>query len=154
SVPFLSFTFRGYYDVLLAWVILSFPGDRLESRGDRAAVVALAATMLVRTMWRVVGTQPGVGTGHPPVAPANLFLLVGDRDVFIAVDVVLSFLVGLALAGVAVAIVRRRGAIRPGARWVTDPVLIGGFLWATLAALYAIGSSIDYWSGLEIVPTD
>src|SRR5262245_25930550 len=154
SVPFLSFTFRGYYDVLLAWVILSFPGDRLESRRDRLAVLALLLPMLVRTGWRLIGTQPGVGTGNPPFAPDNPVLLVTDRDLFIGVDVALSFLVGLAFAGVAVAIALRRGAIRPGARWVTDPVLIGGFLWATLAAVYAIGASLDFWLGIQIVPTD
>jgi signal transduction histidine kinase len=154
SVPFHSFTFRGYYDVLLAWVILSFPGDRLESRWDRAAVLALLATMLTRTAWRLIGTQPGVGTGNPPSAPPNPLLLISDRDTFIHGDILLGFLVGLALAGVAVAIVRRRGAIRPGARWVTDPVLIGGFLWATLAALYTVGSSIGYWFQVDIVPVD
>ena len=154
SVPFLSFTFRGYYDVLLAWVILSFPGDQLESRRDRLVVLALLVPMLLRTGWRLIGTQPGVGTGNPPFAPANPFLLVPDMDDFVRVDILVSFLVGLALAGVAVAIVLRRGTIRPGARWVTDPVLIGGFLWATLAAVYAIGSSLGYWFGVEIVPID
>ena len=154
SVPFLSFALRGYYDVLLAWVVLSFPGDRLESRWDRAAVVALAGTMLVRTAWRLVGTQPGIGTGNPPDAPANPLLLLSDVDTFIHVDIALTFLVGLALIGVAAAIVRRRGAIRPGARWVTDPVLIGGFLWAVLAAAYTVGSSIGFWFDIEIVPTD
>jgi signal transduction histidine kinase len=154
SVPFLSFVLRGYYDVLLAWVILSFPGDRLESRWDRAAVVALLATMLVRTAWRLIGTQPGVGTGNPPDAPANPMLLISDVGAFIHVDIVLTFVVGLALVGVAAAVVRRRGAIRPGARWVTDPVLIGGFLWAVLAAAYTIGSSVGFWLEIEIVPTD
>src|SRR5262245_5073861 len=42
SIPFLAFALRGFYDPLLAWVVLSFPGDRLESRVDRAAVVGLA----------------------------------------------------------------------------------------------------------------
>jgi signal transduction histidine kinase len=154
SVPFLAFALRGYYDAILAFVILAFPGDQLESRRDRVAVGALLVAMLVRTAWRLVGTQPGIGTGNPPDAPANPLLLVQDGDTFIHGDIVLTFVVGLALAGVAVAIVLRRRSIRPGAQWVSDPVLLGGFLWATLAALYTIASSVGYWFEIQIVPTD
>src|SRR5690349_12983337 len=33
-VPYLGFAFRGYYDLILAWVVLAVPRDRLTRRLD------------------------------------------------------------------------------------------------------------------------
>ncbi len=46
-VPFIGFAWRGYYDVILAFVVLAVPGDRLRTRLDRAAVWFLLIAMLV-----------------------------------------------------------------------------------------------------------
>lgn len=126
AIPFLGFALRGYYDPILAFVILSFPGNRLEMRSDKLAVGGLVGLMVVRTMWRLIGVQPGVGPGNPPDAPPNPLLLIHDVSTFIAGDVLLSLAVGIAMAVVALAVIRRRWRIRPGARRVTDPVLLGG----------------------------
>ena len=149
-VPFLAFGLRGYYDVILAFVVLSFPGDHLETRGDRSVVAALLGTMVVRSAWRLAGLQPGAGTGEPPY-PA---LLVRDAATFQRVDATLSLLVAAALISVAVAALRRRGRIREGARFVTDPVLLGGATWASLSALYVASDFFHVVAGFDIVPYD
>jgi signal transduction histidine kinase len=153
-IPFLGFALRGYYDVILAFVVLTVPGDRLRGRLERTAVVLLFATMGIRTIWRLIGTQPGIGPGNGQEAPANPFLLVADVDRFIAGDLLLSFVVGLALWFVAFVAVRRLLRGRRGARRITDPVLIGGALWAVLAGLYAVSGLISNWFGFDVVPTD
>ena len=153
-VPFLGFALRGYYDVILAFVVLAVPGDRLRTRLDRGAVWFLLAAMVVRSAWRLIGTQPGVGPGYAPTSPPNPILLVTDLDRFIAVDVVLSAIVGLALFVVAGAAVRRLARSRRGARRVTDPVLIGGALWAALGGLYALSDFVTTTFGAHIVPAD
>ena len=153
-VPFLGFTFRGYYDVILAFVVLAVPGDRLRTRLDRGAVWFLLGAMLVRSAWRLVGTQPGVGPGYAPISPPNPILLFTDVDRFISVDVALSAIVGVALWIVAAAAVRRLLGTRRGARRVTDPVLVGGGLWAALAGLYAVSGFVATTFGVQVVPDD
>ena len=149
-IPYLGFALRGYYDPILAFVILTFPRDRLETRFDRGAVLALLGAMVVRTAWRLAGTQPGTGT----VAPPWPMLIPRDEHTFIGIDSFLSAVVGAALLVVAIAILRRRGRIRPGARFVTDPVLLGGALWALLAIPYAASDFFHYVAGFDIVPWD
>jgi signal transduction histidine kinase len=153
-IPFLGFVLRGYYDPILAFVILSFPGRRLETRRDRLAVGALVALMVAHSLWRLVGVRPGIGPGNPPDAPANPFLVITNIGTFVAGDQVLTALVGVALVVVAAVMLARRRRIRPGARRATDPVLIGGAIWAGLAGLYDIGSWTHEILRLDIVPWD
>ena len=154
AIPFAGFVLRGYYDPILAFVILTFPGHRLETRFDRAAVGGLVGLMIARSAWRLVGVQPGIGPGNPPDAPPNPFLIVSDTATFIAGDKALSVLVGLAMLAIAVAALRRRGRIRAGARRVADPVLIGGAIWAALAAAYALDGFVRDAFGIDIVPSE
>lgn len=154
SIAFLGFAFRGYYDLILAFVVLTFPGQRLETRTEKALVITLLALMVARTVWRLIGVQPGVGTGNAPAAPANPFLLIKDVPTFVDGDVFLSTVMSVVLIGIAIAAIRRRGRIRPGARRVTDPVLLGGALWAGLAGLYGLSGFIHETVGLDIVPYD
>jgi signal transduction histidine kinase len=149
-IPFLAFGLRGYYDPILAFVVLSFTGDRLETRRDRTAVLALLGAMVIRSAWRLAGAQPGVGTGEPPYQA----LLVRDAQTFQAIDATISLLVAVALVGIAVAALLRRSRIRVGSRFVIDPVLLGGAIWAGLAAPYVASDFFHVVAGFDIVPYD
>jgi len=153
-IPFLGFVLQGYYDPILAFVVLTFPGHRLEVRRDKLAIGALVALMFVRTAWRLLGVRPGIGPGNPPDAPGNPFYVITDTATFVAGDQVLTAAVGVALVLVALVLLMRRRRIRPGARRVTDPVLVGGVIWAGLAGLYAIGGWTHEVLRLDIVPWD
>jgi signal transduction histidine kinase len=154
GIPFLGFVLRGYYDPLLAFVVLTFPGHRLETWRDRLALGALLGLMVARSLWRVIAVGPGIGPGNAPDAPANPLQVVKDVGTFASGDLILTAAVGLALVAVAAAIVARRWRIRLGARRVTDPVLIGGAMWAGFAGLYAIGTYTHEILRLDIVPWD
>lgn len=153
-IPFLGFALRGFYDPILAFVVLTFPGDRLQGRSGKAIVGGLTALMIGRAAWRLVGIRPGIGAGNPPDAPANPFLLVPDGGTFISGDLLLTLLIGVVLLLVAAAALRRRSTIRPGARRVTDPVLLGGALWAAFAGIYMIGGYTHDILRVDIVPWD
>jgi signal transduction histidine kinase len=152
-VPYLGFAFRGYYDLILAFVVLAVPRDRLSRRWEVGIVVALAGGMIARTAWRLVATPPGSGTGYAPFAPASPILLFHDVNLLIVVDGVISSFVGIALwlvAGTAAwRLVRDR---RPGTTRMTDPVLLGGALWAALAGAYAVAGDIQFLTGISILP--
>ncbi|MFL5640829.1 MAG: sensor histidine kinase [Chloroflexota bacterium] len=152
-VPYLGFAFRGYYDVILAFVVLAVPGDRLRRRSEAVVVAALGVAMLVRTAWRLIAVPPGVGPGYGPDAPVSPFLLFHDVGLLITVDSVLSAIVGTTLWLVALAALRRLLVDRrPGATRMTDPVLIGGVLWAALAGVYAVAGLVDLQTGIRLLP--
>ena len=153
-IPFFAFALRGYYDLILAFVVLSFPGRRLGSRVDRLVVVGLTGVMAVRSLWRLVGTQPGFGSGYPATAPANPLLLVHDTAMFIAVDQVLTNGVAIAMAAIAVAALLRIRRLRPGARRATTPVLLGGAAWAAMVSAYTLDLYLHQRLGIDIVPWD
>ena len=147
-----SVVFRGYYEPILAAVILTFPGDRFDRRADKAAVFALAGIVVARSLWRLTGMHPGFIV--PPEAPANPFRLVAAEDMVILGDEVLSLVFGLALVVLAMLIVSRRGRIPRGARRVSDPVLIGGAVYAVAAGLYSMAGFLHPRLGIDIVPWD
>ena len=149
---FLGFVLRGYYDVIIAFVVLAFPGDRLETRRDRLAVLALLATMLARSGWRLLSVPPGVA-GIGDEALANPFrLLPVEVPTFVDVDEALSVLVSVALLLVVAAAIVRLAGSRPGARRIMVPVLAGSAAWATVAAAYGAAGFTHYRLGFDIVP--
>ena len=151
-LQYVSVILRGYYEPILVFVILTFPGGRLERRSDGLAVAAVTAILVVRSVWRLIGIHPGWYL--PPEAPENPFLLVQDRDLFAFVDQVLFFLLGALLLVVAVLALRRRTRIRVGARRAADPVLIGGAIYAAGAGLYLMAEFVHPQLAIDIVPWD
>jgi signal transduction histidine kinase len=149
-VPFLGFALRGYYDPILAFVVLTFPGDRLARGLDRTAVRGLLAAMVMRSAWRLAGPQTGADTPDPPWAA----LFPRSADLFVGIDTLLSLGVALALLAVAIEIVRRWRRSRAGVRFVTDPVLAGGAIWAAVASLYGSADFLHLRLGIDLVPWD
>jgi signal transduction histidine kinase len=139
-IPYFGYAFRGYYDPIIAFVLLTFPRDRLETRFDRIALAALLGAMLVRTGWRLAGPPP--------------LLLARTPETFRDVDIVLSAVVALTMLLIAAALLRRRSRIREGARFVTDPMLLGGAVWALVAVPYGLADLFHYDVGFDIVPWD
>jgi len=150
-IPLAGFVLRGYYDVILAFVILAFPGDRLETRRDRLAVGALLGAMVARSAWRLVAAQPGTG-GIGPGPLAYPLHLVDSLDRFLDGEFALSAVVSLALLLVAGCALIRLGQSRPGARRIMVPVLAGGAVWAGGAALYGVAEFTHIRLGFDVVP--
>lgn len=151
-LQYVSTILRGYYEPILAFVILAFPGDRLERRTDRLAVTFVAAALVGRSVWRLIGIHPGFLL--PPEAAANPFRLVTDGDVFAFVDQASFLVLGLALLVVAVLAIQRRGRLRVGGRRVSDPVLLGGAAYAAASGLYTMATFLHPQMGIDIVPWD
>ena len=64
-VPLLSFAFRGLYDVVLAFVLLSFPGGRLETPVRRVVVATVAVAYAARSVAFLLIAGLGLGSAMP-----------------------------------------------------------------------------------------
>lgn len=122
-----------YYDVLLAYLVLSFPGGSL-SAAYRAAIGAILAGFLVRTAARLfVLDLPTLFPEFCAECPPNPFVIIPSRPLLEVMELAgnASITVG-ALAVIALAVGRWNGA-QPGARRVLRPLLAAGMV-AMLAA--------------------
>ena len=151
AIPFLAFTPSAAITTpILAWIVLSFPGHRLESPRPLGSVAALDSS----------DARPG-----PPAARRDAArdrhrqfvdeaanpCSVADRD---------SSPTSTSARSSSVSPCRRRGRRCPppasdpaGAAWATDPVLLGEFAsWAVLAGRYTIGSVQHVQLDVDIVP--
>ncbi len=125
----LGFAFERYYDVVLAFLVLTFP--RVPLRGVRAVVLGvLAGAFLLRTAFRLlVGCSC---TGENP------FALITDDRVFERSQLVTSWvIVGAALAVVVLAVNRLLTSSRAAQRYLA-PVVVSGSVAALVAAYDAL----------------
>ena len=132
-VPLLSFGLRGAYDVLLAAVLLSFPGSRLGSRVNRAAVVAVAVAFAARAGAFLALARPGYA--YPDNGTPNPFLLVTDGALAQNVDLDLTMVKGVVILAIGLLAVARLPRLTSATRRVVLPVVAGGAIWAAMTFL-------------------
>jgi len=121
----LGFSFERYYDVLLAFLALTFPDVRLRGL-QRVVLVVFAGAYLVRTAFRLfVGCTC---TGEHP------FVLFSNDQMFERSQLVTSWvIVGAALAVMVLAAHRLRTS-GPAARRYLAPIVVSGSIAALVAA--------------------
>ena len=148
-LPLLSFAFRGYYDLVFAFLLLSFPAGRLQTRVQRLAMAGMAAIYVARSVWFLISAAPG--SAYPDNGVANPFLLI-PRGGPIEIDVSLLVLQAVAIVVVAIlAIVRWRRA-SPPTRRVVAPVLVGGLTWAAMSVLFKLGPFVGVFFHARFPP--
>ncbi len=126
----LGFAFERYYDVLLAFLVLTFPDARLQ-RPDRVVLGALAAGYLVRTASRLLVDCPCTGSENP-------FAVVQQQVLFEWAQLGTSVLIAVAALGVVVRTALRLRSGAPAARRILRPVVLAGTVAATVAAYDAV----------------
>ncbi|MEA2676572.1 MAG: hypothetical protein QOJ81_713 [Chloroflexota bacterium] len=135
-VPLLSFAFRGYYDLIIAFLILSFPSGRLQTRAQRIVIAALVGAYLVRSLGFLAMAVPG--EAYPPNGTANPFLLLPNAPLELFDVWITAFKAVLITIVAVLAVVRWLKASAP-ARRVLAPVLVGGLAWAVTSVIYKLG---------------
>jgi len=149
--PYLGFALHGFYDPILALVVLSFPDDRLPGRAERWCVGALTALTVALATVRLFATPPGFGPGYAPSDPSSPLLVIDNVDTALGLNLFLRFLIGPVMFGVAALAVRRLVTLRPSARYVAAPVLAGGAAWTTFIAFGSIDGFLSYALGIPIL---
>jgi hypothetical protein len=151
-VTYLGFAFEGYYDLVLAALLLmlSSPAQRLQ---PRSLIVALAAAMAARSLGRLLLQDPVLFpdcVGCPP----NPFALWPNPAAFDAVEIVTS--VAIAVLSVIVGLVAIRRLLRAGPVWrrVRWPILVAGGLAMAAAAYRAASYAWSTATGTQLVALD
>jgi signal transduction histidine kinase len=142
-MPFswLGFSFERYYDVILAVIVLTFPGITLRA-GSRLALGLLAGGFAVRTASRLF---VGCSCVENPIA------LIQSDDLFEALQAITSGLIAVSAVSIAGLALYRLIGSAPAARAVFWPVAIGGMVAALVAAWDASDLIVFIQTGHDIV---
>ncbi|HYH93101.1 MAG TPA: histidine kinase [Candidatus Saccharimonadales bacterium] len=156
----LGYAFQGYYDVVLAVLVLALPG-RLPQGRSRSVAIALLAAFLVRSLSRLF-LQDGP-TMYPELCgacPSNPFVIATTPAAFETIEALSSALIAVLCLLVAAICLQRLLMARPLARRVLWPILVAGIAVMCVAALDAAETAAytatgrllldvpEAWSGL------
>jgi signal transduction histidine kinase len=127
----LGFAFERYYDVVLAYLVLTFPDVPLAGR-HRTVLVVMAGAFVVRSASRLL-----IGCACMP----NPFAVVEDPILFERSQLVTSIVIAIAALSVAAFAAARPRNAGPAARRILRPVAIAGVVAALVAA----------WDALDLI---
>jgi signal transduction histidine kinase len=135
--------FQGYYDGLLAWLVLAYPTGRLRGFASRAVVGALLALLAVRTVFRLAMIRRS--TDFDFADPAAVDRYIADLSLRDTGDALFRIGIAVLAAAVLVLVLRRLRDETGVGRRVAGPILLGGIAIAVgviveVVALAAAGS--------------
>jgi signal transduction histidine kinase len=135
--------FQGYYDGLLAWLVLAYPTGRLRGLASRAVVGALLALLAVRTVFRLATIHRS--TDYDFVDPAAVDRYIADLSLRDTGDALFRIGIAILAAAVLVLVLQRLRSETGIGRRVAGPILLGGVAIAVgviveVIALAAAGS--------------
>ncbi len=160
DVGAVAHAFQGYFNALLAWLVLAYPTGRLRDRASHLVVAAWFVVLGIRSAFRVAFSPQSIDYDLTDAAEVDRYVtditFRDDGDRFFSV-----LIAGLALA-VLVLIVRRLVTETAVSRRVSVPILAGGLGLAVgvvvqIAATFMAGSfaersaAWDFAQGLTIV---
>ena len=115
---------QGYYDALLAWLILAYPTGRLRWRLSRLVIASFLAVLAVRSAFRfLVFPWTGDLDVGDPLAVDRFVADVTLRD---QGDAIFRILIAAIAVAVLILVVARWRAESPAGRAIAGPILLGG----------------------------
>jgi signal transduction histidine kinase len=154
AVASISYSFIGYRDLTLAFLALAFPAGRLNSRADRVVLGLMAATMVGRSLARLLLAEPSVY--YPdlcPDCPRNPFRVSLNQPLYEGVDRWATGLLVMISLAVLVLLVRRWTQASGPARRVMAPVLLAGGVAMTVAAYHHAAEAAGLAFGIDLFPS-
>jgi signal transduction histidine kinase len=149
-VPLLSFGLRAGYDVLIAAVLLSFPGSRLFGGLRRGVVAAVAIAYVARALVFLTTARPGFA--YPDNGTPNPFLLTTDGALAQNLDLDLTMLKGTLILVVGLLAVARLVRASASTRRVLVPVVAGGIAWAGMTFLLDLSQLVAVNFHVQLLP--
>ncbi len=124
-----AYGFQGWYDALLAWLVLAYPTGRLRPMASRVVIAVFVGLLAVRTAVRFAAFRQSIEYDFGD--PAEVDRFVSDQSFRDTADAV--FRIGIAAVAVAVLVLivyRLRTETTIGRR-VAGPILLGGVAFAS-----------------------
>jgi signal transduction histidine kinase len=119
-----GYGFQGYYDALLAWLVLAYPSGRLQRRTSRMVIGAFLALLALRSVFRLALFRPS--TALDVSDPAAVEQYIADLSLRDSGDALIRLgIAGLSIAILVLIILRLRRETVLG-RQVAGPILLGG----------------------------
>ena len=135
----LAYGFQGYYDALLAWLVLAFPTGTLRTRPMRLVVAAFFGVLAARSVTRLLVFRQS--TAYDFGIPAEVERYIADFAIRDAADAVFRLAIaGLAIAVVVLVVWRLRTETAVGRR-VALPILLGGIAFG-IGIVIEVGSLV------------
>jgi signal transduction histidine kinase len=149
-VSTLGFAFQGYYDLVLAVLVLALPAR--WPRGMASWVAgAMGVAFVTRSLSRLLFQDPAMYPGACPGCPSNPFAITTDPALFEAVETLSSAAIALAALTVAAICLVRLVRARPLARHVLWPILVAGIGVMLVAAFDATETAYGTATGLPLL---
>ena len=116
--------FQGYFNALLAWLVLAYPTGRLRDRVSRLVVGGWVVLLVVRSAFRLAVNPRSVD--YDLTITAEIDRYVRDASLRDGLDTVFRVLIAAFAVTVLVLIVRRLVTESGPSRRVSAPILAGG----------------------------
>ena len=126
-----AYAFQGYYDALLAWLVLAYPSGRLRWGTSRSVVRVFIAVLMARTVVRFALYHPLASYGDLS-DPAAALRYVDDITRRNQVDFAFVVTITVIALAVLVLVVARFRSESLAGRRISGPILIGGVAVATV----------------------
>ncbi|HJV05381.1 MAG TPA: hypothetical protein VJ868_08965, partial [Actinomycetota bacterium] len=153
AIAAISYAFGGYYDLTLAYLALAFPTGRVDDAPGRAVLGLLAATLVTRSLARLLVNEPSVYYSDLcPDCPPNPFRIALNQTLYEAVEWWGTALLALLTLVVLALLIRRWGRATSPARRVIAPVIVAGGLAMALAAYAHTARVAGLAFGLSLLP--
>ncbi len=131
------YAFQGWYDALLAWLILAWPSGRLRWLMSRLVVWAFLGLLAARTVFRLLivrGTADFDSGDAVAVERYIADVMLRDQG-----DTAFRILIAVVAIAVIVLVVARWRTESPAGRSIVAPLLIGGLGFATGVVVETVG---------------
>lgn len=120
----LGYSFQGYYDGLLAWLVLAYPTGRLAGRAARIVVGTLFAVLLARTVFRITAFRMSIDYDFS--LPGEVDRYVADMSWRDAGDAAFRLVIAALMIIVLVLLIRRFFTETDLARRIAWPMTFAG----------------------------
>ena len=142
GVSRIAHALQGYYDALLAWLILAYPSGRLRWRSSRLVVGVFIAVLAARTVFRllVFPTTADLDVTDPLAVDRY----IADVTLREQGDTLFRMVIATLAVAVLVLVVRRWRMESAAGRAVAGPILLGGIGFAlaiVVETMTLLGSS-------------
>lgn len=137
SIGSFAHAFQGYFDPLLAWLVLAYPTGRLHGRASQIVVAAWFGLLAVRSAFRLVFAVRS--TDYSFGDPAAVDRYIADLTIRDNSDTVFRIIIALLGFAVLLLVLRRLRDETDVGRRVAAPILMGG-------VAIAVGVVIEVWA--------